>query len=416
MLLRRLASSLKLAAICRMRFRLKCIKMEESRDFSPFQECLVTMRRIQKERILKDLEKKIVLLVGPRQAGKTWLAKHIACEFRNSVYLNYDQILDRKIILEQSWLPTTDILILDDLHKMEGWTNYLKGVYDTKPPTMKLLVTGSARLDIYDQLGDSLAGRYFRHRLLPLSLAELVQLGEKADIDRLLERGGFPEPYLDQDAIRSKQMASTLDINSLLSTDVFEFDKIYNIKAMQLVFNLLRNRVGSPVSYQSLSEDVAVSPTTIKKYIQILEALFIVFRVTPYSRKIARSLLKEPKLYFFDIGLVEGDEGTKLENLVALSLLKTIYGRIDYFAEERSLHYLKTKDGHEVDFAIARKDSIETMIEVKVSDFSVNRSLSYFHEKYKYPAIQLVKHLRHETQNNEIQVLNAEKFLSQLFL
>jgi predicted AAA+ superfamily ATPase len=154
------------------------------------------MNRIQKSKILQDLEKKIVLLVGPRQAGKTWLAKDIAAEFERAVYLNYDQVQDREIMQAQSWLPTTDLLILDELHKMDGWKNYLKGVYDTKKPSMRILVTGSARLNIYDQLGDSLAGRYFRSRLLPFSLAELKQLHQEVDINRLITRGGFPEPYL----------------------------------------------------------------------------------------------------------------------------------------------------------------------------------------------------------------------------
>ena len=128
------------------------------------------MQRIQKTAILKDLDKKIVLLVGPRQAGKTWLAKDIAQDFSRSVYLNYDQVLDRKIIQDQSWLESTEILVLDELHKMPNWKNYLKGLYDTKPQSMRLLVTGSARLDIFDQLGDSLAGRYFRHRLFCVKL------------------------------------------------------------------------------------------------------------------------------------------------------------------------------------------------------------------------------------------------------
>jgi predicted AAA+ superfamily ATPase len=373
------------------------------------------MQRAQKTKILQDLEKKMVLLSGPRQAGKTWLAKNIAREFRNSIYLNYDQILDREIMLSQSWLPNTDILVLDELHKMKNWKNYLKGVYDTKPSSMKILVTGSARLDIYDQLGDSLAGRYFRQRLLPLSLAELSQVGEKTDIDRLIERGGFPEPYLAENVIEANRWRQ-LYVNSILSTDVFEFDKIQNIKGMQLLFTMLRTRVGSPISYQSLAEDLALSPTTIKKYIQILEALFVIFKITPYSRNIARSLLKEPKIYFFDTGLVQGDEGAQFENLVALSLLKDIYAKTDYFGEERSLHYLRTKDGHEVDFAIAHENAVEKIIEVKVSDHSINKSLLYFHEKYEYPAVQLVKYLRHETQHNGIQVLRAEKFLSELFL
>ena len=89
------------------------------------------MHRVQKNRILKDLEKKMVLLIGPRQAGKTWLSKDIAREFKSSVYLNYDQILDFESMFTQSWLPMTDILILDELHKMKDWKNYLKGIYDT---------------------------------------------------------------------------------------------------------------------------------------------------------------------------------------------------------------------------------------------------------------------------------------------
>ena len=373
------------------------------------------MKRIQKKFILNDLEKKIVLIVGPRQAGKTWLAKDIAREFKNSVYLNFDQILDRKIIEAQSWLPTTDLLILDELHKMENWKNYLKGVFDTKPERMRILVTGSARLDIYNQLGDSLAGRYFRHRLMPLSLSEISQCGESTDMEHLIERSGFPEPYLAENDTEANRWRLQY-ISSVLSTDIFEIDKIYNVKAMQLVFDMLRTKVGSPISYQSLAEDILVSPTTIKKYVQILEALFIIFRVTPYSKNIARSLLKEPKLYFFDTGLVQGDEGAKLENLVATGLLKHAYAMTDYKAKEYALHYLRTKDGAEVDFALACQDKIESMIEVKLSDASPSRALIQFHEKYNYPAIQLVKFLRHEHEDKEIKVLNVENFLSNLFL
>lgn len=373
------------------------------------------MERIQKSFILKDLDKKMVFLVGPRQVGKTWLAKNIASGFPNSLYLNYDKASDRKIMLAESWLDTTDLLVLDELHKMEDWKNYIKGVYDTKPKTLRILVTGSSRLDIFENIGDSLAGRYFKHRLLPLSVSELRQNNMPVDMDKLLLLGGFPEPYLSGDTLEAKRWQLQY-IDSLLSTDVFEFEKIYNLKAMRLIFNLLRSRVGSTVSYQSLSEDVAVSPTTVKKYIQVLEALYIIFRVTPYSNNIARSLLKEPKIYFFDTALVQGNEGAKLENLVALSLLKHIYGKADIFAEEYRLHYLRTKDGLEVDFALVQDEKVTQMIEVKLSDGMVNPSLKSFHEKYNYPAIQIVKSLRNEHQAGNIKILNAQKFLSELVL
>ena len=373
------------------------------------------MERIQKTQILKDLNKKMVLLVGPRQSGKTWLAKDIAKDFPESVYLNYDQLLDKKIILDQSWLPSTDILIFDELHKMAGWKNYLKGVYDTKPSSMRLLVTGSARLDLYDNLGDSLAGRYYRHRLLPFSPAELTQLDQKFTLDELITKSGYPEPFLTDDIIEIKRWRMQY-ISSLLTTDVFEIDQILNIKALQLVFNLLRRKVGSPISYSSIAEDVAVSPATVKKYIQILEALFVIFRVTPYSKNIARSLLKEPKIYFFDSGLIEGDEGAKFENLVANSLLKSIFGRIDYLAEDLSLNYIRTKDGMEIDFAIINQNEIEQIIEVKLSNSDISKPLKYFHEKYSYPAVQILKNIRHEYINKDIKVLDMNKYLSKLFL
>lgn len=373
------------------------------------------MRRIQTTAILNDLAKKMVLLVGPRQAGKTWLAKHIASHFSSSIYLNYDQFSDRSVILEQRWLPSTELVILDELHKMPDWKNYLKGLYDTKSPNTRLLITGSARLDIFNHIGDSLAGRYFRHRLMPLSPAELKQVGVAVDLDRLLKRGGFPEPYLAENDIDAERWRLQYT-HSLLGTDIFEFDSIQHIKAMQLIFNLLRLRVGSPISYQSLAEDVAISPATVKKYIQILEAVYIIFRITPYSNNISRSLLKEPKIYFFDTALVEGDEGAKLENLTAICLLKHTYAKYDLQAEDYQLHYLRTKDGEEVDFALAHQGQIKQIIEVKTSNNKLSPSLLKFHKKYHYPAIQIVKNMRYETIHDQIEVLNAEKFLASLLL
>lgn len=376
---------------------------------------LYQMERIQKSRIIKDLKKKIVLLVGPRQSGKTYLAKDIAKSYSNSVYLNYDQITDRQMIKDQSWLDKTDLLIFDELHKMPDWKNYLKGVYDTKYDHQSILVTGSARLDIFDKIGDSLAGRYFRHRLLPLSLSELKQANENSDIELLLERGGFPEPFFEENLIEANRWRLQY-INSILSTDVFEFEKIHNLKGMRLVFDLLRSKVGSPVSYQSLSEDVGVSSTTIKKYIQILESVYVIFVITPYSKNIARSILKEPKIYFFDTALVTGDDGAKLENLVAVSLLKDVCARVDNKAQLCKLHYIRTKDGKEIDFVITNPEGIEQAIEVKVSDKSLSKTLLSFKEKYNIQAVQIVKSIKNEYKQNNINIIKAENYLNDLYL
>ncbi len=203
-------------------------------------------------------------------------------------------------------------------------------------------------------------------------------------------------------------------INSLMREDVLDFDNIQNLRAIQLVFSLLRSRVGSPISYQSIAGDVGIAVNTVRKYIRVLESLYIIFSITPFSKNIAHSLMKQPKIYFFDSGLVEGDEGMLFENFIAACLLKHVMGKIDYDAEEYRLHYLRTKEKQEIDFALIKKNEIEKIIEVKLSDHDISPSLKYFHNRYQLPAIQLVKNLKHEYSSNGIDVLKAINFLKSL--
>ena len=371
------------------------------------------MKRYQEALILKDLAKKMVFLVGPRQAGKTYLAKSIGTHFNHPHYLNYDFQEHREIIKKKAWLPRCDLLIFDELHKMPDWKNYLKGVFDTRQPHLNLLVTGSARMDAFHHTGDSLAGRYFLHHLFPLSLAELNHLNEPIDMEKLIERSGFPEPYLAEDVLTGERWRMQY-INSLITTDVLNFENIHNLKAMQSVFQLLRQRVGSPVSYQGMAEDIGISPSTVKKYIEVLEALYIVFRITPYAKNIARSLLKEPKIYFFDTALVKENEGVRFENLMAASLYKHIYFQQDYFAKPMTLHYLKTKDHREVDFALALEGELTHIIEAKNQNKDISKSLHWFQQTCQVPAIQVVKHLDQGYVNKNIFLETGLSFLSRL--
>ena len=373
------------------------------------------MYRKQIKQIKKDLLKKMVFIVGPRQVGKTWLANEIGKTYNNTVYLNYDRFEDREIMKNEVWPKKTELLILDELHKMPKWKNYLKGVYDTKEENLHILITGSARLDTFRQSGDSLAGRFFTHHLLPFSMAELKDKEKGEDIERFILRGGFPEPFLGDSDIDADRWRNQY-IDGLIRNDILDFERVHDLQAVQTVFELLRRRVGSPVSYNSIAKDAQISPTTVKRYIEIFEALYIIFKVSPYSRNIARSILKEPKIYFYDTGLLVGEDGIKFENMAAVSFLKAQIAQIDYRGVKNELKYLRTKNGQEVDFVLVKEDVIEKIVEVKLNDSQPSKSLKYFAEKYNLAGIQVVKNLKREKSLGHIEVLKADSFFRNLFL
>lgn len=373
------------------------------------------MRRAQFESITRDLEKKMVLLVGPRQVGKTWLAREIGKIFSRTVYLNYDSLADREKIQAMQWPHDTELLIFDELHKMRGWKNFLKGVFDTRAPTMRILVSGSARLNAHRKMGDSMVGRYFVHHILPLSLKELSGTEWNGDIDRLLLRGGFPEPFLALDPLDFDRWRHRYAEN-MIRGDVLDFATVEDVRVMQEVFDALRRSVGSPVSFSSIAGMTGSSPITIKRYIGILEALYIIFLVRPYTKKISRSILKEPKAYFFDSGLAL-DDGARFENMVAVSLLKQNTSRADLLGKNWRVGYLRTKEGKEIDFALSDENNeLKEVIEVKLSDDTPSKTLLYFSEKYKVQGTQIVGHLRNDFMAKpSVRIVDATRHLSNLF-
>ena len=372
------------------------------------------MNRYISDKICDDLKKEMVFVTGPRQVGKTFLAKDISSKFSNPVYLNYDDQTDASIIRKASWSRNAGIIVLDEIHKMKEWKQHLKGIYDTKSDNQAILVTGSARLETFRQSGESLAGRYFHLRLNPLSVKELSPLMQPYDaVDSLNRLGGFPEPFLsasEEEAARWRKQYYT----DIVREDVLDFGRLHEIRAMRILVEMLRSRVGSPVSYTALAEDLQISPNTVRHYIDILEALYVVFAVRPFHKNIARSLLKEPKLYFFDSGFVQGDEGIRYENTVAVSLLKHANYLEDTTGGDVSLHYLRTRDGREIDFAISKNGELETILEVKLSDTAPSRSLRFFKEMAPgSSAIQLVHNARNYEEIDGINIVN-DNWLSEL--
>jgi predicted AAA+ superfamily ATPase len=337
--------------------------------------------------------------------------------FQPAQYLNWDVAPDRAVLLRQSWNPRASLLAMDEIHKMPDWKNWLKGVIDGRLPGQALLVTGSARMETWRQSGDSLAGRYLPFRLHPISVREWCeQQGGTpgAALDHLMLRGGFPEPCLaanPEDADRWRRQYFT----DLIREDVLEFSRLHEINTMRLFVELLRERVGSPVSLASIARDLAVSPTTLKRYLDILQALYIVFTVQPWHRNVARAILQTPKVYFFDTGLVRGDEGARFENAVAAMLLKHVHFLQDARGQPAGLHYIRTKDGAEVDFALSNDKDLTHLIECKLSDNSPHRTLGGFAGRFpQAEAIQLVRDLRQEEYRSAIRITDAAPWLAGL--
>lgn len=375
------------------------------------------VQRLIAPRIARDLERKMVFLTGPRQAGKTTVAMQLAAKVPGAQVLNWDVLADRRVMLAQSWLPDAKLLVFDELHKMPNWKPWLKGVFDGRAPGQSILVTGSARLEAFRQSGESLAGRFFVWHLHPLTVRELQTaqgISCEDALTRLMERGGFPEPLLaehPEDAQRWRQ----LYLDGLIRDDILEFSRIGELNAMRHFVALLRERVGSPVSLASIARDLQVSPTTLGRYLDILEALHVVFIVRPFHRNIARALLKEPKVYFFDVGLVKADEGVRFENACAAMLLAHANFLQDSAGRDITLHHVRNKEGREIDFVLCENGEPLRFVECKWGDPAVPPYLARIAAQFPNAACSvLVRHLRQPEQRGRVKVEHAAQWLSEL--
>jgi uncharacterized protein len=375
------------------------------------------MERYLESFIRPDLDKKIILLSGPRQVGKTYLSRSLRTDYD---YVNFDVSEHRRIVFEKSWDRSKSLLILDELHKMKRWKQWLKGVYDTEGRNPSILVTGSARLDTFKKVGDSLAGRYFSFNLLPLDLKEVTspatEEAEKMEIlDTFLTCSGFPEPFLEgSERFYRRWQKTHLDI--ILRQDLIETTAIESLVQIETLVELMRSRVGQLLSIRSLSEDLQVDDKTVKRWLTLLEHSYLLFKITPFHSNISRSLLKASKYYFYDYCRCRDHEGGRLENLVALSLLKEATFRNDCFGERWHVHFLRTKDQREVDFAIALDGIIKLLVEVKWKDDDLHGGLRYFCEKLPgVKGVQLVKDLkRDKTFPNGVEVRHLANWLASL--
>lgn len=368
------------------------------------------LTRYLTSQIKQDLQKKMVFVGGPKQVGKTTLAKGFLTNHRG--YLNWDVPEQRERILKKE-LDNVPLWVFDEIHKYRSWRNYLKGLYDAKPSSQQILVTGSGRLDFYRFSGDSLQGRYHYLRLHPLSFAEL-KLKSQDDLLNLLHLGGFPEPYFAASEIEAKRWSREYRTR-LIHEDIVQLERVHDLGNIELLALRLPELVGTPLSINAIREDLQVSHKAIATWLQILERLYAIFRLPPFGAPKIRAVKKEQKHYHFDWTLVP-DLSLRFENLVASALLKWVHFQQDTKGEENHLFYFRDVEGREIDFVITLEKKPILFIECKWNDSSISPGLKYMKERFPKASAWQISAIGKKDYLNEtgIHVCPATEFLATL--
>lgn len=357
----------------------------------------------------EDLNEKMVFLGGPRQVGKTTLAKRFL-KPKQEGYLNWDDPEDRQIILKNKINKDQPFLVLDEIHKFRNWRSLVKGIFDKYFPDIKIMVTGSARLDHFRKGGDSLVGRYHYYRLHPFTLPEISKSLGKSDIDTLLKFGGFPEPFLKQND-RHWSRWQKERVTRVVTQDLRDVETIKEISLVELLVSNLPIRVGSLLSIKSISEDLHVSPHTVDRWLTILENLYLCYRILPFGNEKIKAVKKAQKLYFWDWSQVD-DPGARFENFVASHILKYCHFHEDYNGDKMELRYIRDTEGREVDFVVLKNKKPIFAVECKTGDKSRSKHLEYFKSRLKIPKIFQVHRGKSDFGNEDLdgRVLPFTKF------
>jgi len=366
--------------------------------------------------VTEDLKRKMVFIGGPRQSGKTTMAKHLCeqsgCRVEER-YLNWDAAEDREQIILERFPSAPGLLILDEIHKYARWRQVVKGLYDKRGHDVSVLVTGSARLDLSRRGGDSLQGRYHFYRLMPLSLAELNEPTPSA-VDALLAYGGFPEPFSLQSEMETRRWSRDYRTR-VIHGDLTDLENIQDVGTLERLVLRLPDLVGSPLSLNALREDLQVAHQTVARWIAMLENLYMVFRIYPFGAPQIRAVKKEAKHYHLDWCVVP-EPGARFENLAACHLLKWCFFMQDTRARDVELRYFRDVDRREVDFVVMEDGRPLLFIECKQSDKAVSGALRYL--KVRFPqaaAVQLfLGDGQDRTDRDGIRICPAHRFLSEL--
>ena len=359
--------------------------------------------------------KKMAFLSGPRQCGKTTLAKSLLT--KPDLYYNWDSSKFKALwtnspeqIAEAALNTRHPLIVLDEIHKNRKWKNQLKAFYDEHGENIEILLTGSAHLNVYRKGADSLMGRFVHFHLHPFSLGELegreplpfAQLLEalstsnfsnsksrSEEVENLFRWSGFPEPLFAQNQ-DIYNLWSQNRVELLVRQDLRDLSRLLDLSQVEILASLLPDKVGSPLSIQNLREDLDVAHTTISRWLDGLSLVYYHFELKPFAHKITRSLKKEGKIYLYDWSAIE-DNDKRFENMVANHLLKMCHYYSDIGAAKLQLHYLRNKEKKEIDFLVVNGKKPLFTVEAKYHDLNLDTNYQHFQKQLKIPHFQVVR-------------------------
>jgi hypothetical protein len=395
---------------------------------------------------LHPFDDKMAFVAGPRQVGKTTICRLLA-HSRNSddLYFNWDDQAFRAEMIKvpygavDAFRPQgtmRPIAVYDEIHKYPRWKQFLKGLYDTRKDRLDIVVTGSGRLDYYQRGGDSLLGRYLQYRMHPLSVRELSgkyhamkdynpnetageimeraasNPSEEKALSELLRWGGFPGPFSRKN-VRLWRLWVQDRKRLLVREDIRDLTNVHSVSHIEMLMALLPGRIGNPLSLNAIAGDIGVSQPTVDSWIGYFERLFYLFRVPPYAGKLARAIRKDRKAYLWDWSELE-DEGVKFENLIASHLLKWCDFAENFGFPPLSLHFVRDKDKHEVDFLMTLEKKPWILIETKLSETRPGPWLDYFGDRLgvKHRLLVVRERLPRNGNAGGIRVMDAASFLA----
>lgn len=327
------------------------------------------------------LKDRMVFIGGPRQVGKTYLAKTFLSA--DEGYLTWDDLADRERLKKHLLPGKPKTLVLDEIHKYPRWRTLLKGYYDKQTAEQKIIVTGSARLDHFRKGGDSLFGRYHYLRLHPFSIPEVEKKFKTNTTRLLLEFGGFPEPFLKQSESFAKIWRRERNAR-VIHQDLRDLTSLKDYSQLELLADLLPSKVGSLLSIKSIAEDLEKSPHTIVAWIEILASVYQCYSIAPYGPAKVKAIKKQKKLYLWDWSAVEAP-GPRFENFVASHLLKYCHYIEDTEGDSMELRFLRDQFGREVDFVVLRNKKPVFAVECKHGEYGASPHLAYFQQKTSIP-------------------------------